>query len=458
MKNIFDEVGSLDAKCYEKYCLSEDILMEHAANAIATQIKQKFQIGTSVLIVCGSGNNGADGIALARILRGSFNIKLYLTNEPKTKIGELQLKRANAIDVHIIDELGNSDVVVDCLFGSGLNRKLDEGSQRLIRIMNGLSGYKIACDIPSGLGFCDEPFIADMTVTMGALKTILFEDYSKDIVGEIIVADLGVDSKYYESNSNIKLLEKSDLILPMRKKLSSHKGDFGHVCVVVGAKKGAGSLSANAALNFGTGLVTALMHEEREISPMIMSSHFIPQNTTAICVGMGLGCDFDNDELDKILNFDAPKVIDADLFSNPKVLSILEQNNILTPHPKEFVSLLKITDVANISVEELQNNRFMYIRLFCKKFQNTILVLKGANTLIGLGDLIYVNPFGSPALSKGGSGDVLSGILGALLAQNYTPIDAAISGCLALSLASMKYDKNNYSMTPLDLIEHLKDI
>lgn len=458
MKNIFDEVGSLDKKCYSKFFLSEDILMEHAANAIALELKQRFWQNASLLIVCGSGNNGADGITLSRILYGYFDIRLYIVGNTKTNIVQTQLQRANAVGVNIVDNMQDADIVVDCLFGSGLNREIDEVNQQLIKNINLLNGYKIACDIPSGLGFCDEPFRANLTITMGALKTILFEDFAKDFVGEIIVANLGVDSTIYEDNSNIKLLEKSDLKLPIRTKLSSHKGDFGHICVVVGAKNGAGSLCAIAALNFGAGLVTALGHEEREISPMIMSSHFIPKNTTAICVGMGLGCDYDNDELDKIFMFNAPKVIDADLFNNVRILDILEQNIVLTPHPKEFVSLLKITDTVDISVDELVKNRFKYARIFANKFPNVVLVLKGANTIVAQNDDIYVNSFGSASLSKGGSGDVLSGLIGALLAQNYTPLEAAISGTLALSLASMKYDKNNYSMTPLDLINMIKEL
>lgn len=458
MKNVFYDVSIFDQKCYKQFFLTEDILMEHAANAISEFIRNKFNKQKSILIVCGSGNNGADGIALARILHGDFDVKLFLVKNPKTQIGEIQLQRAKSLGINVLTELEECDVVVDCILGSGQSGIITPEIHSLISNLNALAGFKIACDIPTGIGFGNVPFIASATITMGALKTVLFEDFSKDVVGEIIIANLGISDNFYQENSHIKLLEISDLRLPIRNKLSSHKGNFGHMCVIAGDKKGAAVLCATAGINFGAGLVTIVSHESFEMSPVLMNSHVIPDNTTSICLGMGLGSDYEESEIDTILKFSCSKIIDADFFYNSKILTILNEEIVLTPHPKEFASLLKICGLENVNHDEIASNRFYYVEVFTKKFPKAVLVLKGANTLIAHDNQIWINPFGSQSLSKGGSGDVLSGIIGALLAQKFSPIEAAINGSMALSLASMKYDKNNYSMTPLDLINLIKEL
>ena len=151
MKKIFDEVRSLDKRAIEKFHLTEDNLMENASLGLKKYITKKFKKNSSILIVCGSGNNGADGISLARLLQNKFEVSLYLVNEPKTEIGKLQLKRAKSININFVNKIFQADVVVDCLFGTGLNKELDEDSLSLINSLNNLNSFKIACDIPSGL-------------------------------------------------------------------------------------------------------------------------------------------------------------------------------------------------------------------------------------------------------------------------------------------------------------------
>ena len=461
MQKLFDEVNSLDKRCYEKFLLSEDLLMEHAASNMALYISQNHPTSKSILIVCGSGNNGADGIALARLLHTKFDVNLYLTTTPKSSMAQLQLQRAKTLDIKIVNELFNADIIVDCLFGTGLNKPLDEKSINLLNTLNSYNSFKIACDIPSGINNLGQiqnvAFEADITITMGALKTSLFSDVAKDYIGEIIVADLGVQRQIYEIDSNKFLLDESDMKLPFRNKKNAHKGSFGHLNVVAGCKKGAGIIAANAAFNFGAGLVSIVCHEKFDLPYHIMQTHFISENCTAIAIGMGLG-KYETDEIRKILNKKVPKIIDADLFYDKLICEVLEQNIVLTPHPKEFVSLLKLCDIADISVEELQNNRFLYVKEFCKKYQNVVLLLKGANVIISSNEKLYVNSFGSVVLSKGGSGDVLSGLIGSLLAQGYKSLDATITASLAHAIASKNYSKNNYSLTPLDLIEEIKKL
>ena len=459
MKKIFDEVRSLDKRAIEEFHLTEDILMEHASLGLKNYITKRFKKNSSILIVCGSGNNGADGISLARLLQNKFEVSLYLVNEPKTEIGKLQLKRAKSINVNFVNQIFQADVVVDCLFGTGLNKELDEDSVSLINSLNNLNSFKIACDIPSGLNSLGQviqtAFKADITITMGALKTALLTDIAKDFVGKIKVANLGLPEDIFQIETNKYLLQKSDLKLPLRDIKNSHKGTFGHVNIVSGEKIGASIIASQASFAFGAGLVTIVSQNEKNIPCNIMQSKSVSENCTAIALGMGLG-EIESLKLEEILQLNIPKVLDADIFYNPLIVKYLDENVVLTPHPKEFISLLKLTNIANISIEELQDNRFLYVEKFCKIYPKVTLLLKGANVIISKNDKIYVNIFGSSKLSKGGSGDVLSGLIVSLLAQGYTSLEAAINASLAHTIAAKKYKNNNYSMSPQDIIQGIK--
>ncbi len=227
---------------------------------------------------------------------------------------------------------------------------------------------------------------------------------------------------------------------------------------IIGDKKGAGILACEAAYAFGAGLVTAVAHEELNLPYHIMQNHTIADNSTAIAIGMGLG-NYESKEINKILENDIAKVIDADLFYDEVILKVLDKDNIvLTPHPKEFCSLLKLCNIADISIEKLQDNRFKYVKLFGKKYPQTVLLLKGANSLIIYENIIYINNIGSVVLSKGGSGDVLTGLIGSLLAQGYNAINSCITASLAHATVAVKFDKNNYSLTPDDLIQGVKTL
>ncbi len=461
MQKVFYEVNSLDKRCYEEFALTEDLLMEHAALSLSREICKKFKKGKNLLIVCGVGNNGADGIALARLLYKRFEVKLYIPFGVKSTMAKLQLKRAKLLNIPIVDELEECDIIVDSLFGSGLNKDLDDKSQKLINRLNLYNAYKISCDIPSGINSFGQvstvAFKADTTITMGALKVSLFSDFAKDYVGKIKVANLGVQREIYETASNIFLLDEKDLELPFRDKQDSHKGSFGHLNVVLGCKKGASVIAAEASFSFGAGLVSLICHENINLPSHIMQAHKVSKNCTAIALGMGLGI-FEEYEIIDILQKDIPTIIDADLFYEELILKALQKQVVLTPHPKEFCSLLKLCGIEDIDVETLQKNRFKYVEVFCKKYPKVILLLKGANVLISQNDKIYINTLGTPSLAKGGSGDVLSGLIGALLAQGYEALDATISASLAHAIAAKSYKKNSYSLTPIDLIEEVKKL
>jgi len=451
MQNLFDEVTTLDARCYHEFFLSEDILMEHAAEGMAAFIREKFSKEAKITVVVGSGNNGADGIALARLLHGDYKVALLHAKPPKSPMALLQKKRADALGVPTLTQIEVCDVVVEAIVGTGFSGSFDEKITTLIAQMDTLGAYKIACDVPS------HGFFADTTLTMGALKKSLFLDSQKDAVGAIEVIDLGLSRKLYEKKSNWHLLDESDLKLPKREKKDTHKGSFGHLAVISGEKIGASVLTALAALRFGTGLVTLVGYEKEQLlhAPFsLMYGDKLPQTSTAIAVGMGLGHDLSTNELLNFLDNELPLVVDADLFHMEIIKDILKRKNIvLTPHPREFVALLQQSGLAEISVSALQQERFKYVELFCRHYPHATLLLKGANVIIGQNKEFFINPHGSAKLAKGGSGDVLSGLIGALLAQGYSTLHAAIHASLAHTQLAKNYNGADFSLTPDDLIE-----
>lgn len=454
MQNLYDEVGSLDKRCYDEFGLTEDILMEHAANGMAEFIRTRFPKNSKVIIVCGSGNNGADGLACARLLHVDYDVSIYYAKEPKSPMALLQKKRCNSLHVATCSEIKECDVLVDAIVGTGFSGEFDEGISKLLELMNATKAYKIACDVPSGY-----KFFADTTLTMGALKKAMFLDEVKDYVGDIEVLNLGLARDVYEKPSTCKLLDMDDLELPYRTKKDSHKGSFGHLAVVSGEKQGASILSASSALRFGAGLVSLVGHNENNIPPSLMSSHLLPSNTTAIALGMGLGNDYSDTELKELLDNDLSVIADADVFHSKIILELIKRDKIvLTPHAKEFISLLKLTNLANITVEELQKNRFKYVEMFSKEYPHVTLLLKGANVIISLDEQMFINPFGSAKLAKGGSGDVLSGLIGALLAQGYSALNSAIHASLAHTKLALNYTSPDFSLTPNDLIAGIKDL
>ncbi|WP_455756948.1 NAD(P)H-hydrate dehydratase [Sulfurimonas sp.] len=451
MQKLFDEVASLDKRCYERYMLNEDILMEHASSGMADFIRSKFDVGSKVIVACGSGNNGADGLALARLLHGDYDVKVFYVKEPSSEMAYLQQARINALKVSSCQKLSDCDVLVDAIVGTGFSGEFDENIAKIIQRINSLKAYKIACDVPSGY-----KFYADTTLTMGALKKDMFLDSHKEFVGDIKVLNLGVSRGIYEGETNWNLLDLQDLKLPNRTQKDSHKGTFGHLALACGTKSGASIMSAKSALRFGAGLVTLVGKKSKSIPHSIMHSKELPQTTTALACGMGLGDAYDDKKMAKFLDNDFPIVCDADIFHMPILLDILKRDNIvLTPHAKEFVSLLKSTNIADISVEVLQNNRFKYVELFSKKFPHAVVLLKGANVILAQGNKFYINPHGISALAKGGSGDVLSGLVGALLAQGYSPIDSAINASLAHTKLACGFNGADFSLTPDDLIDEI---
>ncbi|BAF71117.1 bifunctional ADP-dependent NAD(P)H-hydrate dehydratase/NAD(P)H-hydrate epimerase [Sulfurovum sp. NBC37-1] len=475
MQPVFKSCYAMDKKCYEELHLTEDILMEHAALGMARYIWQKFpkyQDGDNaktiktVLIVAGPGNNGADGIALARLLFGSYKIKLYMPFGQKTDMAKKQFQRVESLNIDIVEEVDEADIIVDALYGAGLNRDINDETRMILVKMQMIGAYRIACDMPTGLDIDGIPspqaFFADVTITMGAYKEALYSDYAKEYVGDIVRVDLGVHYyRYIEgSQKSAKLLEKKDLSLPTRDFMkTTHKGSFGHAAVFCGEKEGAGIIAGMAASRFGAGLTTLVVHEKVSPPPSLMHSTVVPETASAVAIGMGLGEHFEQEFLQQyLIDSHLPVVLDADSFHHSEILSILKQKErdiVVTPHPKEFSAMWEHLTGECLSVEEIQKNRFETVRRFNARYPHVTLLLKGANMLIMQEERLCINPMGNAKLSKGGSGDVLSGLIVSLLAQGYPGIEAAIQGSLALVLSAGKYEGASYAMLPTDIIEGL---
>ncbi len=462
MLKVFKNLEKLDEEASSKYALPLELLMENAAAGVKEFLCEQNLIGKKTLIIVGAGNNGADGLALARMLP---NTDVLAAQPPKSELCLLQTKRAQKLGVRFVSDVGEYDVVIDALLGSGQTKPLKDYLKFLISSLSQTKAIKIAIDLPSGvrdgMGANDTAFEADFTVTLGAYKEALLGDYAKNFVGEIVLKDLGITNEKYTEGfaPSAYLLEKTDFNPPRREQKNCNKGDFGHLCVVAGEMLGASIIAAKAALRFGVGLATITERDNTPITePQIMAQNSVPKGANTLLIGQGLGNAFGDDEIVWFVKTTKRCVIDADIFKKECIKDILTLNKetVLTPHPKEFCSLLQTTMGIEKNVSDIQKDRVGFAKIFCEAHKDKVLVLKGANTIIALNDKVFIMPFGTSALAKGGSGDALAGVIASLLAQGYTPLEAAKNGAMAIAFAAAAYKGADYSLTIEDLIDELK--
>lgn len=491
MIKVFSNSSEIEKIAKEKFAIPDFIMMENAARNMSDfilNLKNERAFTSSVLIVCGKGNNGADGLALARLLYGNIEVFLYCFEEPSSKESISQYEMCKRMNIpfcsksEFYSKLNNHpSVVVDCLYGTGFHGELSTDAKELLDAMNSSQSIHLACDIPSGLYFK-----ADYTITMGLQKIQLYSDLAKANTGKIIQSNIGIPISIFEEiqKTSVYLLEKCDMKLPYRTDLSSHKGKYGHTTVFSGEKAGASILAATAALNFGTGLSTIKTSgfdnlSQFKISPELMISTSIPEKTTCIVAGSGLGRTEQSFAIikeitDWMKNTKNPAcVLDADIFYYPKLKSFLtELNNIpeariiLTPHPKELESISKLINIEEKDSKSFKTPEFTQKRLefgqnFTKVFPNITLIMKSAITYIAHKEHTYIFDEGSPSLAKAGSGDVLAGLCGALLSQNYDSLTAAKTAVQAHGYASSLNKtncKHSFTLTPESLINNLKEM
>lgn len=439
-------------------------LMERAAAKCTAWIAENFE-NKVFKIFCGKGNNGGDGLAIARRLAAKNIIcAVYILNSESAGSDDFQANlnrlHASAVQVQFIQntdflpEIVNSDVVIDSLFGSGLNRVLQGLPASLVQHINASGATVVSVDLPSGM-FCDTATTTDLvikagfTLTFQTLKLCFLFPENEQYFGDVQVLDIGLLPAYLPTVNSIYTLSDLQLIKQVYKprKNFSHKGTYGHALIVAGekGKMGAAVMCTKACLRAGTGLVTAMIPEEQfgiiqtalpeaMVTPHVEIERVDFSKYTTIGIGPGIGAQEEGVMLLQAVlsHFNKPIVIDADglniLSLNQELLNELPPGSILTPHPKEFERLFGKTanhpEKINIARQHAQK-LFVYI------------IIKGHNSVLVCPDgEVYFNSTGNPGMATGGSGDVLTGILTGLLAQSYSSKEACLMGMFIHGLAA----------------------
>jgi NAD(P)H-hydrate epimerase len=460
------QMRAVDRTTIDEVGIPGPVLMENAGLRIVAEILKRFPdpARERIVIVAGKGNNGGDGLVVARHLRqkGGKPVVLLLAAKDEVKgDAALNLAAAEKSGVEIIDAstelcwkkqrpaLQGASVVVDAIFGTGLERTASGLFAVAIEDINKTRGFKVAVDIPSGLSSDTFALIgpavrADLTVALAAPKIGHVFPPASEQVGELVLVDIGIPKDLLDSpDFKLSLTEAAD-VLPVfaPRRRDGHKGTYGHVLILGGSvgKTGAAVLAGKAALRAGAGLVTvasaarAVPTVARSMAELMteplpetrggaVSAGALPhlekilKGKDGIVLGPGLGTDPSTAELVLALlpRLKVPAVIDADglniVAGRKDVLKKMTRPPVLTPHPGEFARLTGET------IEGVSSKRLHLAPAFARE-HGVILVLKGHRTLMATPDgRIFVNPTGNPGMATGGSGDVLSGLIGSLMVQ-----------------------------------------
>ncbi len=456
-------------------------LMGIAGETAAKLITEKYGCADKkILLLCGSGNNGGDGFVAAKYFyEHGADVNVFLPcGLPQTESASFYF--ADLSGIKIIDNITeNYDIIIDAVFGIGLNREMNNELNLLFKKINSLNAIKVAIDVPSGVEadsgkILGTVFDADFTVTFIALKPCHLLPPALDFCGETVVADIGV------AVTDFSFSVITPPVFPKRRR-NSHKGTFGTALLICGSygMAGAAMLAAKASLRSGVGIAKCVLCEsiygaftsylpeavcvptKQSKSGTLCADFFDMENlldkTTAVLFGCGVGKSEDTEKILKMIinKSTVPTVLDADginmLSLNIDLLKESKVPIIITPHPAEMARLCKT------SVEKIESDRVNYARDFARNYNCTV-VLKGANTIVAFPDgEIYFNLLGNSGMAKGGSGDVLSGVIVSLLAQSLS-VKQAVCGAVYLhSLAGDKAasKKGERQMLASDIIEEL---
>ncbi|MGA1861402.1 NAD(P)H-hydrate dehydratase [Deferribacter thermophilus] len=467
------------------------VLMENAARAIFEEFEKLNIKKNKVAVLIGKGNNGGDGIAVARhLFNNGYHVDIILLYPQEELKGDakLNLEIIKNYPIKLLNyneniNFNEYDVIFDAIFGTGLSRAVDGFIKDIIKQINLSNAYKIAIDIPSGLSGSNHNVIgecikADLTITLARPKIPHVFYPAKKFCGKVVVKDISIPDFAIQSVSPfIFELTLENLPTIYKREEDSHKGHFGHNVIIGGSagKMGAPIMASYASVMSGAGLTTCAIFEQYyyflskypEIMAFIVKGRdffttdeleplleFI-KDKEVITLGCGLGRNHQTKEFVKglIENTDKNFVIDADglYHLDDLMLKNLSFRAVLTPHIGEFAKLTELTK------EEVLNNKIELAREFSTKYQ-VVLVLKSADTIIATPDAnLYVLSNGTPALSKGGSGDCLAGIIGSLIAQKYSLEDAAKLGCYVMNLtaAILSKEKNEKCLRTTEIIKNI---
>lgn len=460
----------------EATCAAQNIdsleLMERAANAACYEIISRFLPGQRIVVVAGPGNNGGDALAVARLLleRGYHNIEIFLFNVKGKLSHDCEEERKKLITIDDIDftevtreftppYLGTDDVVIDGLFGSGLREPLQGGFVSLTRYINESGCTVVSLDIPSGLSgeYNDKALRrdmihADLTLTFQNPRLSFFFEENADIIGEWKLLDIELDQEKMKELPSNNLLVEAKSVRPLLKPRRPFTGkrDYGSAIIFAGSvgMMGAAVMCARAAMKSGAGLAT--VHSASKGMPILQTAvpeamfepdrneHFISDMTLhhshqAIAVGPGIGTrDATVNALENLIKgCSQPLVLDADaincIAARPSILSIIPPNSIITPHIGEFDRLFG---------EHHSSEERLVKAIEMAKYYNIIIVLKGHYTAtVRPTGKVYFNSTGNPGMATAGAGDVLTGVITALLAQGMQPEHAATVGVYLHGLA-----------------------
>lgn len=462
---------SADAYTIENEPITSVDLMERAATTAFNWIENKLNRETErcMKIFCGMGNNGGDGFVLGRLFcKKHYDVEVFLVHVGEKMSHDCQvnyerLKALNPSVIHDVSskndfpEISDSDVVIDAMFCSGLTRPLEGLAAEMVEHLNNNQAVRIAIDIASGLngdGFATSKytFRPDYTLSFQFPKLAFLLPENEPFVGNWEVLDIKIHPDYVEKVESVNFLAESEVVRPLvhRRGKHSHKGTYGHALLIAGStgKTGAALLAAESCLRSGVGLLTAHLPKSATLPlqvylPEAMMSvdesedcfSQLPDllNYTAIGAGPGLGKRPETANALKrlIQETKVPVVLDADALNiiseNKTWLAFLPERTIMTPHPKEFERLFGKTEN---SLQRLE------LQLEMSRKYNLIIVLKGANTAVTFPTgACFFNTTGNPGMATAGSGDVLTGIILSLVAQRYTPEEAALLGVYLHGLA-----------------------
>ncbi len=482
------QIREADQYTIEHEPIASEDLMERAAGVFVKWLSEKFSKGHPVKFFCGIGNNGGDGLVSARLLAlKGYNVEVFvaryspapskdfLANEQKLR-GKVKLTDINAGDS--FPEISASEIVVDALWGSGLNRPIEGFSADLIAYLNDSPAIKVAIDIPSGLyadSYSDSTkFKADFTLSFELPKLSFLLPESSAYAGEWTIKSIGIHSGFLSEvvaeNFLITAEMARSIIIPRKK--FDHKGTFGHSLIISGSygKMGAAKLCAEACLRAGAGLVTAYIPRcgyqilQTALSEVMVitdkQEHFIGEVPEleiykAIGAGPGIGTDkLTVKAVKKLLeNANSPLVLDADALNiiseNKEWLKLIPENSILTPHPKEFERLF------GKSKNDFERHRLQ--KVSAKKYKLYIVLKLGHTAIATPRGETFFNSTGNPGMATAGAGDVLTGVITGLLSQGYSPQHSAILGAFWHGLAGdfAAEEFGQLSMIASDITNHL---
>ena len=483
-----EQMRRADLYTIEEIGVPSMVLMERAALEVVRCMEEEQLDFRKVLVVCGSGNNGGDGYAIARLLHlKGHDVTIFFAgnSQKRSKENAQQAKIAAHYEIPVITNLDTEEysVIIDALFGTGLKREITGHYREILCSVNQMTGEKVAVDLPSGIhdttgAQMGIAFCADLTVAIAFPKRGLFLQEGNVCAGKILTGDIGISSETFSEGTVTFGYEKQDLFLGFpKRKINSHKGSYGKVLMIAGSKgmSGAAYLSAKAAYAVGAGLVQIYTHEEnRVILQQLLPEAIITTYDTfdseqlekliqwadLIGIGCGLG---KSDTAERVMQYTlkralVPCVVDADginiLSKHMEWIEVTNALIVLTPHMKEMSRMLQC------SVKELIEQRMERLHAFVERYK-VVCVLKDARTLVAKEHRnTYLNLSGNAAMAKAGSGDVLAGVIVGILAQQCEPY---ISACLGVFLHGLAGDvardkKGAYSVLASDLVAEISSV